>query len=304
MRCLVTGAAGFIGSNVALALEEAGHDVIALDNFQNARFSNLVGFKGEFVTASIVDVDWHSLGRFDYIFHQAAISDTRETDQEKVMENNYDSFKRMVEYALKNNTHIIYASSAAVYGNTPAPYKEDGKLDPLNVYGFSKMKMDHLAMNYAKKGIPIRLVGLRYFNVFGSREQHKDKFCSMIWQLSQQMLEGKRPRIFIDGEQKRDHVYVKDVVRANLLAMNSKGSCVVNVATGKPTTYNRIVQVLNEVLGLQLEPEYFVCPFDFFQAYTEADLTLAKEMFGYEPQWSFEDGVKDYMQEMGLVKKE
>jgi len=302
MRVLVTGAAGFIGSNVALALDKE-HEVVALDNFQNAHFSNLNGFTGDFVTADIIDVDWDSLGRFDYIFHQAAISDTREKNQEQVMKTNYDAFKQLLAYALRTKAHVVYASSAAVYGNTPSPYKEDSPLEPLNVYGFSKMMMDHYASRFIKHHPELRLIGLRYFNVFGPREQHKTGFNSMIWQLSQQMLAGKQPRVFTDGSQCRDHVYVKDVVHANLLAMHAKQSGIVNVATGKATSFNRIIEILNDVLGTRLLPDYFDCPYDFFQAHTEADLTKATQLLGYVPQWTIEDGIRDYMIEMGFAKK-
>lgn len=301
MRILVTGGAGFIGSNLALEFDKE-HDVVVVDNFQNAKFTNLHGFKGQFFTGSIIDFDWDLLGKFDYIFHQAAISDTCVLDQELVMKTNVDAFRRLLDYAIRTKTPVIYASSAAVYGNTPSPYKEDGQLIPLNVYGFSKVMMDHVAEEYMKKNI-ITIVGLRYFNVFGPKEAHKDKFASMIWQLSQQMLAGKRPRIFTDGEQCRDHVYVKDIVYINKLAMKASQSCILNAATGKPTSFNRIIEILNEVLGTQFPPEYFDCPYDFFQEYTQADLTLAKNMLGYEPQWTIEEGIKDYMIEMGFVKK-
>jgi len=301
MRILITGGAGFIGSNLALAFDKE-HDVVIVDNFQNAKFTNLLGFNGQFYTGSITDFDWNSLGKFDYIFHQAAISDTRVLDQELVMKTNVDAFRRLLDYAVRTKTPVIYASSAAVYGNTESPYKENGSLIPLNVYGFSKVMMDSVAQEYMKKNV-ITIVGLRYFNVFGPLEAHKDKFASMIWQLSQQMLAGKRPRIFTDGEQCRDHVYVKDIVRINQLAMNAPHSCIVNAATGKPTSFNRIIEILNDVLGTHLEPEYFDCPYDFFQKYTQADLTLAKKMLGYEPQWTIEAGIKDYMTELGFAKK-
>lgn len=303
MRILVTGGAGFIGSNIALAFDK-DHDVVVIDNFQNARFSNLIGFRGQFYTGSIIDFDWDSLGKFDYIFHQAAISDTRVLDQELMMKTNVDAFRRLLDYAARIKAHMIYASSAAVYGNTPSPYREDGCLEPLNVYGFSKVMMDHVAQEYMKKynGV-IRIVGLRYFNVFGPREAHKDKFASMIYQLSQQMLSGKRPRVFTPGDQCRDHVYVKDIVSMNQLAMKAPYSCILNAATGNATSFNRIIEILNDVLGTDLPPEYFDCPYDFFQAHTQADLALAKKLLGYEPQWTMEAGIKDYMEWLGVGTK-
>ena len=134
------------------------------------------------------------------------------------------------------------------------------------------------------------------FNVFGPREQYKGKMASMVWQLAQQMLSGKRPRIFKWGEQRRDQVYVKDVIRANLLALESKGNGIVNIGTGNAISFNHIIEVLNKVLGTNYAPEYFDNPYiGFYQEHTEADLTLAERLLGYRPRWSFEEAVKDYI---------
>lgn len=302
MRILVTGGAGFIGSNLALALQK-NHEVVVLDAFSHANISNLAGFLGRIEKGDIDTYSWDSLGTFDFIFHQAALTDTRILDTERMMQTNVAAFRRLLDYAIHTKAGVIYASSAAVYGNAPSPYKESGPFQPLNPYGISKVMMDTVAEEYMKKHPQHILVGLRYFNVYGSHEAHKGSFASMIWQLSQQMHAGKRPRIFFDGEQKRDHIYVKDIVHINLLAMQAKQSCIVNAGTGKATSFNRIIELLNKVFGTKLQPEYFDCPYDFFQKHTQADLSSAKTLLGYEPQWSIEAGIRDYMNEVEIVKK-
>ncbi|WP_423792410.1 ADP-glyceromanno-heptose 6-epimerase [Methanocaldococcus indicus] len=296
MKVLVTGGAGFIGSNLALELQNKGYEVIVLDDFSSGHFKNLIGFEGDVITENILDVDLNRFNNVDVIFHQAAITDTTVQDQKLMMQINTEGFRRFLDFAVENNIKFIYASSAATYGNSKAPQKEEDAGKPNNIYGFSKWICDCIAKKYMKRFPEAHIVGLRYFNVFGPREQYKGKMASMVWQLAKQMVDGKRPRIFKWGEQKRDQVYVKDVVKANLLAMDAKKSCIVNIGSGRAVTFNYIIEVLNKVLGFNYEPEYFDNPYkEFYQDYTEADLTKAKEYLGYKPEWSFEEAVKDYV---------
>jgi ADP-L-glycero-D-manno-heptose 6-epimerase len=140
------------------------------------------------------------------------------------------------------------------------------------------------------------IVGLRYFNVFGPREQYKCKMASMIWQLLKQMQNGEKPRIFEFGEQKRDQVYVKNIVDINLLAMNAKSSCIVNACSGCAVSFNEIIDALNECLGYNYEPEYIKNPYsEFYQDHTEGSLELANKYLGYTPKWDFKEGVIDYI---------
>ncbi len=301
MRVLVTGGAGFIGSNIALAVQERYPQakVYVLDNFSSGHFKNLIGFKGEVITGDIRDRElWDELRKrfaFDVIFHEAAITDTTVMDQKLMMEVNADSFRHLLDSALEWNAKVIYASSAGVYGNTPAPMKEDRGLEPENIYGFSKLMMDHIAQDYMERFPELRVVGFRYFNVYGPRESYKGKTASMIYQLALKMLHGQRPRIFKWGEQKRDFVYVKDVVKANLLALERDVSGIFNIATGRSRSFNEIIEILNRELGKSLETEYFDCPYDFYQEHTEADISRAKEELGYEPEYTLEEGIRDYL---------
>src|SRR6185312_10814803 len=156
----------------------------------------------------------------DVIFHQASITDTTVTDQLHMMRNNVEGFRHVLGWAARWGARVVWASSAAVYGNLPAPNKLSDRPAPLNVYGYSKLAMERLAHLWALEHSKLPVIGLRYFNVYGPGEAHKGKFASMIWQLSLQMRAGKRPRVFSAGDQKRDFVSIEDVVDANLLAMN------------------------------------------------------------------------------------
>lgn len=297
-KYLVTGGAGFIGSNIAKTLEAQGHEVTVLDDFaKNGNFKNLIGFKGDVITADLfqqVPMDMY----FDAIFHEAAITDTTVKDQKAMMEQNVEAFKNLLNFAAENDIKkVIYASSAATYGNGPVPNVETQPTHPENVYGFSKAIMDNVARQFASDNHDMTIIGLRYFNVYGPGEYYKGKMASMIYQLYLQMKEGKRPRVFKMGEQQRDFVYVKDIVKINLCALNNgKETGVYNAATGIPRNFNEIIACLNKEMGTNLEPEYFDNPYkDFFQVKTQADITKSKEKLGYTPDYTLETGIADYV---------
>ena len=225
MRILVTGAAGFIGSNLVKKLASLGHDTVALDDFSSGAWTNLIDYPGDVMTLDVSgDVSALEMAEpFDIIFHEASITDTTVMDQRKMMHNNVEGFRKILDFAAVWRSRVIWASSAATYGRGPAPMKESQIAAPLNVYGYSKLAMEHLAERYRKQ-LKHPIIGLRYFNVYGPGENHKGKFAAMIGQLARQMRSGKRPRIFQDGQQKRDFVYIDDVVNANLKAMQCSTS--------------------------------------------------------------------------------
>lgn len=296
-KYLVTGGAGFIGSNIAKTLEAQGHEVTVLDDFtKNGNFKNLLGFKGDVIAADLfqfVPQDMY----FDAIFHEAAITDTTVMDQKAMMEQNVEAFKNLLNFAADNGVKkVIYASSAATYGNGPVPNVETQPTHPENVYGFSKAIMDNVARQFAEDNNDMTIIGLRYFNVYGPGEYFKGKMASMVFQLYNQMKQGKRPRVFKFGEQQRDFVYVKDIVKINLCALNNgKENGVYNAATGIPRDYNDIIKCLNKEMGTNLEPEYIDNPYPFFQLKTQADMTKSKEKLGYTPDYTLEAGIADYV---------
>jgi ADP-L-glycero-D-manno-heptose 6-epimerase len=295
VRILVTGGAGFIGSNLARRLVTHGHSVVALDDFSSASWTNLVSYPGDVLTVNLAS-ESGMLDRFEpfeVIFHEASITDTTVMDQRHMMHNNVEGFRNLLDRAVRWGSRVIWASSAATYGRGPSPNKESQNPEPLNVYGYSKLAMERLAAQYAPR-LAHPIIGLRYFNVYGAGEGHKGKFASMIGQLARQMRAGKRPRIFFDGQQRRDFVYIDDVISANLAALQCKSSGVFNVGSGASASFNEVVEQLNRVLKTDLAPEYFENPYAFFQTWTEADLTQSRKVLKYDPQFDLPKGIDAY----------
>jgi len=299
-RIVVTGGAGFVGSNLALTLQERRPDarITVLDDFRSGSFANLREFGGDVMAFDLSDFDVEAvLGENapTIVFHLASISDTRVEDDRKMIHDNVESFRRLLRFCATREVPLVYASSAATYGIADGRMAENAPARPANVYGFSKMILDNLAGETMIASPDLHIVGLRYFNVYGPGEAHKGAMASMVYQLARRMLAGQRPRVFKDGEQKRDFVYVKDVVEATILAATAQESGVYNVGSGEGRSFNELIAILNEALGTNLEPEYFDCPYPFFQPFTEADLAAARDALTYEPQYPLEKGVAEYV---------
>jgi ADP-L-glycero-D-manno-heptose 6-epimerase len=297
MKVLVTGGAGFIGSNVVKLLEAKGVKVFVLDNFSHAGYKNLLDLKAELICADITDNPvYKKLPKVDAVIHEAAVTDTTLADDAKMMAVNYNGSKNVLDFCLERKIPLVYASSAGVYGETKSIAREDQKLTPHNTYGYSKYLFDcQVSKIIAKKGSP-RIVGLRYFNVYGPGEYHKGSAASMTYQLYLQMKQGKRPRVFKYGEQKRDFIYVKDVARITVEALGLKRSAILNVGTGKARSFNDIIAALNKALGTNLEPDYFDNPYaDKYQNFTQADTALLEKTLKTSAQFSLEKGIQDYV---------
>jgi ADP-L-glycero-D-manno-heptose 6-epimerase len=301
LNLVVTGGAGFIGSNLTLALQEKFPEarLTIIDDFRSGNFKNLTGYRGDFVAQNLATLDWREQFRnetFDAIFHLASITDTTLHDQFVQVHDNVESFRRILNFARPTKTRIIYASSAATYGPATEASVESNGAAPANVYAFSKVIMDNIARRAAGESPDWIIVGLRYFNVYGPREAHKGVPASMVYHLSRQMKAGQRPRIFKHGEQKRDFVYVKDAVEGSIGALNAQTSGIYNLGSGQARSFNELVDVLNKFLSTNFKPEYIDNPHAHYQNFTQADLTNAHTALGYEPRFPLEDGVRDYMQ--------
>jgi len=297
MRVLVTGGAGFIGSNVVKMLEERGVETVILDDFSHASYKNLLGVNGEVICGDILDKElYKKLPKVDAVIHEAAITDTTLADDTKMMMVNYNGFKNVLNFCLDKKIRLVYASSAGVYGDGTSAMREDAEIIPHNIYAYSKYQCDCLIKKISEKSSTPIIIGLRYFNVYGHDEYHKGLSASMIYQLYLQMREGKQPRIFKFGEQKRDFIYVKDVAKITIEALNSRKSAVLNVGTGTPRSFNDIIVSLNKIMGLDLKPDYFDNPYvGKYQDYTKADTNLLKEVLGVQAQFSLEEGIEDYL---------
>ena len=316
---IVTGGAGFIGSNLVHELNDHGiSDILVVDNLADARKSlNLHGArfvdymdKHEFRRAMIAG----SLGlpRVEAIFHQGACSNTLVDDGVYMMDNNFTYSKDVLRYALSMDAPLVYASTAAVYGLS-GPGKFTPTLAnerPLNVYGFSKLVFDHYVRDLFQRGaVPTTVVGLRYFNVYGPREQHKDRMASVIQHFSRQLREQGKVRLFAGsggyaaGEQRRDFVYVRDLCRLNLFfagvgvprAQRRKYHAVVNAGSGTSRTFNEVARALMAVLG-EAPIEYIPFPADLdarYQHFTEADLHALRETGCDVKMTPLEEGVRE-----------
>lgn len=297
---LITGGAGFIGSNLVLTLQERMPEarLTVIDDFRSGDFKNLAGYKGDFVAQNLATLDWkQQFGdeTFDAIFHLASITDTTLHDQFVQTHDNVESFRRLLNFARPDKTRIVYASSGSIYGAASAASVESTGATPANIYAFSKAMMDNLATRAAKDVSGWIIVGLRYFNVYGPREAHKGIPASMVLHLSRQLKAGQRPRIFKHGEQKRDFVYVKDIVEGSIRALEATESGIYNLGSGQARSFNELVDILNESLGTDFKPDYIDNPHAHYQNFTEADLTRVRGALGYEPQFTLEKGVADYM---------
>ncbi|MFC4892069.1 ADP-glyceromanno-heptose 6-epimerase [Pseudofrancisella aestuarii] len=319
---LITGGAGFIGSNLAFYFQKnyPEAEVIVLDKFRNGEtfsngnlksfghFKNLIGFKGVVISGDINDEkiikQLEDNYKFDYIFHQAAISDTTVNEQDLMVQTNVNAYERLLQMAIKHGANMIYASSAATYGGSDK--FEIGYELPNNAYGFSKVMMDNISYNYIKKELDISIVGLRYFNVYGPREYYKNKTASTVVQFGHQILKGDKPKLF-EGSDKilRDFIYIEDIVQANIRATEPKQSGVYNVGTGKARSFEDIVNILQKELEIDKGKEYIPNPFvGSYQFYTQADISETQKNLGYQPNYSLEDGIKSYITEIKRLYNE
>jgi ADP-L-glycero-D-manno-heptose 6-epimerase len=328
---IVTGGAGFIGSNLVHELNLHGiTDILVVDNFSDSRkLFNLHGArfvdymdKKEFRRA--LEQGVLGIPRVNAIFHQGACSNTLVDDGVYMMDNNFTYSKVVLQYASQQGVPLVYASTAAVYGLSGpghfTPVLENEK--PLNIYGFSKLAFDHHVRNELAQGrLESTVVGLRYFNVYGPREQHKGRMSSVIHHFTKQILENGKVRLFEasggygNGEQRRDFVYVRDLARVNMFFAqtglfapaagdtNRTYHGVVNAGSGRARTFNEVAKSLMSVHG-RAEIEYMPFPADLnarYQHFTEADLTGLREI-GCDLEFTqLEEGIRETFETADVV---
>lgn len=307
---IVTGGAGFIGSNIVKGLNERGiKDVLVVDDLQDGtKFKNIVDCdiadyldKDDFINRVQSGQDF---GDVKAIFHEGACSTTTEWDGRFMMQNNYEYSKILLHYCLKNKVQYLYASSAAVYGSS-STFKEEQQYEaPLNVYGYSKFQFDQY-VRQLQADFESQVVGFRYFNVYGPREQHKGTMSSVAFHVNNQINENGFAKLFEgcdgygNGEQRRDFVYVGDAVDVNLWFMDHpEKSGIFNLGTGRSQTFN---DVANAVIQYYSRGEIKYIPFPDhlkgrYQSFTEADISALRAA-GYDaPFKTVEEGVHAYME--------
>lgn len=318
-RVVITGGAGFVGSNLAHYFDEnyPSCEVLVVDIFRNeetfsngnlksfGHFKNLQGFNGEVYEGDITKKSTiKAIRNFnpDIIFHQAAISDTTVLDQGIMIRTNVNAYKNLLEICTKKDIKMIYASSGATYGNAKSPQSVWECESPKNIYGFSKLAMDKMSLKYIQKGLHV--VGLRYFNVYGKGEFYKNTTASMVLQFAHQILKGNAPKLF-EGSDKilRDFIYIKDVVNANIKSIFAK-SGVYNVGTAKPRSFQDIADILQVELKTDYGNEYIKNPHKAYQYHTQANMLKSKKYLNFEPNYSLEEGIRDYLPEIERLFKE
>ena len=325
MYTIVTGAAGFIGANLVKALNERGvSKIIAVDNLAKAeKFKNLVDCdiadyidKQDFIARIQAG---HFDGDVEAIFHEGACSDTMETDGRYMMENNYRYSSILLDWCLDQDVQFLYASSAATYGASSVFKEERQNEGPLNVYGYSKFLFDQIVRQRLAKAPSSQIVGFRYFNVYGPREQHKGRMASVAFHnFHQYRAEGKVKLFagshgYADGGQMRDFVYVEDVAKVNLFFLDHpEQSGIFNLGSGRAQSFNDVA--VAAVNGCRrhngLEPqalaelqqsgqvEYIAFPEALkgkYQAYTQADLGALRAAGYTAPMATVEEGVSRYI---------
>lgn len=310
---IVTGAAGFIGRNVVAELNRRGEErVLVVDDLgTDERWKNLRGLVCEDIW-SIDRFRWalsaDALPPVKTVYHLGACSSTTETDADYLLDNNTRYTRELCEWCLERGTRFVYASSAATYGDGSQGYSDRDEatpgLVPLNMYGMSKHLFDLWAL---RQGVLSRMAGLKYFNVYGAGEDHKDDMRSVVHKAHGQIRDTGTVRLFksykadyADGEQVRDFVYVKDAVEVTLFCgENEKASGLFNCGTGQARSWNDLAQAVFAAMGREPQIEYIDMPETLrgkYQYFTQADMSKLRAA-GYDrPFTTLEDGIRDYVQ--------
>ena len=288
---VVTGGAGFIGSNIVKELNKLGHrNILVVDDltdgtkFQNIVDCDILDYEDKDVFINKIIKKEELSEKIKVIFHQGACSTTTEWNGKFMMQNNYEYSKSLFHYCLGEHIPFIYASSAAVYGNSTTFLEKPEYEKPLNVYGYSKLLFDQYVRRFLPSKSPV--VGLRYFNVYGPNEQHKGTMASVAFHLQQQLLKDGKVRLFegsdgyANGEQVRDFIYVEDVAKVNIWFWQ-KHNCsgIYNLGTGKAQSFNSVARAIVN-LNNRGEIEYIPFPNHLrgrYQSYTQADITSLRQ---------------------------
>jgi UDP-glucose 4-epimerase len=292
-RVLVTGGAGFIGSNLANHLA-ADNDVVAVDDLHLGTPENLDDAV-EFVDASVLDDNLPTAG-VDVLFHLAAYSSytMAEAHKREATRVNVEGFVNTVEQARDDGCDtVVYASTSSIYGSRTDPSPEDMPVEARTCYEASKLAREQYGQ-YFRHHYDVSMAGLRFFSVYqgyGGAEEHKGEYANTVAQFADQIARGESPKLYGDGTQTRDFTHVSDVVRGIELAADHGLQGIYNLGTGESYTFNAMVEMINEELGTDVDPEYVENPLDVYVHDTKADPSKMREATGWTPEISFEEGV-------------
>jgi nucleoside-diphosphate-sugar epimerase len=299
MRYLVTGGAGFIGSNTVDELVRRGHNVVVLDDLSGGKEDNLRGVRGkvQFVHGSITDLDLVRTvcSGADYVVHLAARTSVPRSVKDPLETNRINvngSLNVLVAARDAQVKRVVFACSSSVYGETPTlPKRESMQPAPISPYGVSKLTVEIYGQVF-QRTYGLEFVSLRYFNVFGPRQDPGSPYSGVLSLFNTAILDGNRPSIYGDGEQSRDFTYVSNVVEANLLACEAKEAAglAFNVGTGNRYTLNQTLQLLEGISGKAVKANYGASREGDIRD-SQADITLARQKLGYDPRVGFEEGL-------------
>ena len=295
MKILVTGGAGFIGSNLVEELVKSGEDVIVIDDFSTGSIENLksVRDKIKIIRASCQNILRLKIPKLKTIFHLGIPSSSPMYRENPMLVGEAISgFINVFELAKRDQSKVIYASTSSIYRGCPTPHREDMISEPFDYYTEARLAMERLARVYYNLH-GVSSVGMRFFSVYGPHEHAKGEYANNVSQFLWAMLKDNPPMVYGDGTQTRDFVHVKDVIKACLKASRSKLECeIVNVGTGKETSFNQMIDIINRLLKKSIKPIYLPNPIKNYVEHTLADLTKIKKLLGYKPSISLEEGIK------------
>ena len=300
MAYLVTGGAGFIGSHITEELIKRGDDVVILDNMYSGRQVNLAANpKAVFVEGSIMDTDVLDSICTEYniegIFHLVAVASVQKSIENPALVHdvNVTGTLNVLEAARKHGVRkVVLSASAAAYGDNPVfPKREDMLPEPLSPYAVSKIASEMYCKTYAEL-YDMQTVSLRYFNVFGPRQDPNGEYAAVIPKFTEKICAGESPTVFGDGEQTRDFVFVKDVARANILAMDSDVCGLFNIGTGVQTSLNDLAKMIMDAAGISVSMKYEAAR-EGDVRYSVADISKAERELGYKPEWDLGEGVRE-----------
>jgi UDP-glucose 4-epimerase len=305
-RSLVTGGAGFIGSHIVDRLMEEGFDVTVIDNLDTGRIENVAHHRNKtkfhFVRGDIQDLNLvkETMKDIDAVFHEAALASVTLSVKNPILSNDINVggtvnlLKTSSDLGVKR---FIFASSAAIYGDTNSPIKkEDTILNPLSPYGVSKLAAEKYVQVF-HNAYGLETVSLRYFNVYGPRQSFdiQGAYGGAITIFTNRLAKNMSPIIYGDGEQTRDFVYIQDVVNANMLALNSENVAgeVFNIGTGKNISVNQVADILKEIMNRKDLKNVYADPRPTDIRHGYADISKAQKILGYNPKFSFKEGLTE-----------
>ena len=297
MKFAITGGAGFIGSNIAKKLLKDNHNVVIIDNLHSGKMENIKDIIND------IELYEHDIRDFkkirdilkstDGVFHEAALTVVQDSfvKKDEYYDVNVNGTENIFKIAKEFKEKVVFASSSSIYGNASTlPIKEDSMLNPINPYGDTKLKDEHLAAQYAKNGLDV--IGLRYFNVFGVGQTLS--YAGVVTKFMDELKQGNPPKIFGDGSQVRDFVFVEDVADASIQAMYSQIlNGFFNVGTGITTSILELAQIMSDLYNVKIDP-VFSSPQKGDVQKSQADITLMKEKI----KWNYTINIKDGLAKM------